>query len=107
MLGGLCGASKDVCPFFTLTATNYIGGFNRIGLRRGGASAEDVDLVKRMYGILVRSRQLFSTRVCELETLAGHPLADEFIAFVKSSKRGVSTRHGRVTFSRASVMEDA
>ncbi|MEY2796118.1 MAG: acyl-(acyl carrier protein)--UDP-N-acetylglucosamine/UDP-2-N-acetylglucose-2,3-diamine [Planctomycetota bacterium] len=100
MLGGLCGASKDVCPFFTLTATNYIGGFNRIGMRRGGATTEDIDLVRTMYGILVRSRKIHAERVQELESLAGQPLADEFIAFVRASKRGIAARHGRVTAAR-------
>ena len=102
MLGGLCGASKDVCPFFTLTATNYVGGFNRIGMRRGGASPAEIDLVRTMYGILVRSRKPYSQRLRELEALAGSPLADEFLAFVTSSKRGISTRHGRITSARAS-----
>jgi UDP-N-acetylglucosamine acyltransferase len=101
MLGGLCGASKDVCPFFTLSATNYIGGFNRVGMKRGGFSSTEIDLVREMYGIIVRSRLPFSQRVARLEALAGQPLADEFIAFVKGSRRGVSTRHGRVTSSRA------
>lgn len=100
MIGGLVGVSKDLCPFFTATATNYVGGFNRIGMRRGGATPAEIDLVRTMYAILVRSRAPFSTRVAELEKLAGSPLADEFIAFVKSSKRGISTRHGRVTSSR-------
>jgi hypothetical protein len=49
----------------------------------------------------VRSRLPFSQRVAQLEKLGGSPLADEFLAFVKGSKRGVSTRHGRVTSTRA------
>lgn len=101
MLGGLCGASKDVCPFFTLTATNYIGGYNRIGMRRGGASAEDVDMVKTIYGLLVRDRRPYSARIAALEALAGHPVADEFIAFARASKRGLTTRHGRATSARS------
>jgi UDP-N-acetylglucosamine acyltransferase len=107
MLGGLSGASKDVCPFFTLTATNYIGGFNRIGMRRGGATTEEIDLVRTMYGILVRSRKIYADRVRELESLAGHPLADEFIAFVRSSKRGVIGRHGRVTAARMTALSSS
>lgn len=102
MLGGLCGASKDVCPFFTLTATNYIGGYNRIGLRRGGGTAEDADMVKRIYGLIVRDRRPYSARLAALEQLAGHPIADEYIAFARGSKRGLTTRHGRATSSRSS-----
>jgi acyl-[acyl carrier protein]--UDP-N-acetylglucosamine O-acyltransferase len=70
-------------------------------MKRGGFTSADIDLVREMYGIIVRSRLPFSHRVAALEKLAGSPLADEFIAFVKGSKRGVSTRHGRVTSARS------
>ena len=100
MISGLAGVSKDVCPFFTVTNTNYIGSYNRIGMRRGGFAPADIDLVREIYGILVRSRVQYSARVRALEALAGTPLADEFIAFVKGSKRGIMTRHGRATSSR-------
>jgi UDP-N-acetylglucosamine acyltransferase len=106
MIGGLTGVSKDVCPFFTVTNTNYVGSYNRIGMRRGGASPADIDLVREIYGILVRSRKPYSQRVRALEALAGSPIADEFIAFVKSSKRGIMTRHGRETTSRRSSAGD-
>jgi UDP-N-acetylglucosamine acyltransferase len=101
MLGGLCGVTKDVCPFFTLSSTNYIGGYNRIGMKRGGFAASDIDVVREMYGLLVRDRRPYSQRVAAIERLAGHPLADEFIAFVRSSKRGLCTRHGRATSARS------
>jgi hypothetical protein len=51
--------------------------------------------------MIVRSRLPFSHRVAQLEKLAGSPLADEFLAFVKGSKRGISMRHGRVTSTRS------
>ena len=101
MIGGLCGASKDVCPFHTVTATNYVGGYNRIGMRRGGASPSDIEMARTIYGILVRDRKPYAQRVAALEALAGHPIADEYIAFVKASKRGIATRHGRATHARS------
>lgn len=70
-------------------------------MKRGGFASADIDLVREMYAIIVRSRLPFSQRVAQLEKLGGSPLADEFLAFVKGSKRGVSTRHGRVTSARA------
>ncbi|MFZ9882170.1 MAG: acyl-ACP--UDP-N-acetylglucosamine O-acyltransferase, partial [Phycisphaerales bacterium] len=106
MLGGLCGTTKDVCPFFTLSSTNYIGGYNRIGMKRGGFAASDIDVVREMYGLLVRDRRPYSQRVAAIERLAGHPLADEFIAFVRSSKRGLCTRHGRATSARSAGAEE-
>jgi len=106
MIGGLAGVSKDLCPFFMMTATNYVGGYNRVGLRRSGASPAEIELVREIYGILVRDRGVFSARVARLEALAGAPFADEFIAFVRGSKRGIATRRGRETSSRAPLGED-
>ena len=100
MVSGLAGVSKDVCPFFTVSNTNYVGSYNRIGMRRGGFAQGDIEMVRELYGIIVRSRLPYSARVRAVEALAGHPVADEFIAFIRSSKRGVMTRHGRATSAR-------
>jgi acyl-[acyl carrier protein]--UDP-N-acetylglucosamine O-acyltransferase len=70
-------------------------------MKRGGFSSAEIDLVRDMYGIIVRSRVPFSQRVAKLEAFAGQPLADEFLTFIKASKRGVSMRHGRLTSTRA------
>lgn len=106
MISGLAGVSKDVCPFFTVSNTNYVGSYNRIGMRRGGFAQPDIDMVREIYGLLVRSRRPYSARIRAIEALAGNPIADEFIAFIKSSKRGVMTRHGRATSARASGAAD-
>lgn len=106
MLGGLAGVSKDVCPFFTVSNTNYVGSYNRIGMRRGGMAQADIEVVREIYGILVRSGRPYSERLHRIEALAGNAIADEFIAFIKGSKRGVMTRHGRATSSRTGRTSD-
>jgi UDP-N-acetylglucosamine acyltransferase len=103
MISGLAGVAKDVCPFFTVSNTNYVGSYNRIGMRRGGFAPGDIEMVREIYGLLVRSRLPFSDRVRRIEALAGHPIADEFIAFIRSSKRGVMTRHGRASSARSAA----
>lgn len=100
MVGGLVGMTKDICPFFTASAFNYVGGYNRIGMRRSGMPQSDIEMVRTIYGILVRSREIHSTRVARVAEFAGHPIADEFLAFIKASKRGIATRHGRITSAR-------
>ena len=66
----------------------------------------DIDVVREIYGILVRGRVPYSERVRRVKALAGTPMADEFIAFIQSSKRGIMTRHGRATSSRGSAAAD-
>ena len=100
MIGGLVGMTKDVCPFFTATNFNYIGSYNRVGMRRAGFQPSDMDMVKTFYGMLVRGRTVYSRRIEALQAFAGHPMADEMLAFIAASKRGVATRHGRVTHAR-------
>jgi len=100
MIGGVVGMTKDVCPFFTASAFNYIGGFNRVGMRRAGIPQPDIEMTRTIYGILVKSREIYSARVARVAEFAGHPIADEFLAFIKASKRGIATRHGRVTSAR-------
>jgi acyl-[acyl carrier protein]--UDP-N-acetylglucosamine O-acyltransferase len=80
-----------------------VGSYNRIGMRRGGFAPGDIEMVREIYGLLVRSRLPFSDRVRRIEALAGHPIADEFIAFIRSSKRGVMTRHGRASSARSAA----
>lgn len=106
MISGLAGVSKDVCPFFTVSNTNYVGSYNRIGMRRGGFPQADIEVVREIYGLVVRSRKPYSARVRAVEALAGTPMTDEFIAFIKSSKRGVMTRHGRATSTRGAAAAD-
>lgn len=106
MISGLTGVSKDLCPFFTVSNTNYVGSYNRIGMRRGGFAQSDIEMVREIYGIIVRSRAPYSQRVRAVEALAGHPIADEYIAFIRGSKRGVMTRHGRVSSSRSLAAAD-
>jgi UDP-N-acetylglucosamine acyltransferase len=103
MVGGTVGMTKDLCPFFTASAFNYVGGYNRVGMRRAGIPQADIEMVRTIYGILVRSRDVHSTRVARVVELAGHPIADEFIAFLRTSKRGIATRHGRITSARDTV----
>jgi len=103
MIGGVVGMTKDVCPFFTASAFNYIGGYNRIGMRRAGIPQSDIEMVRSIYGILVRSREIHSARVARVAEFAGHPIADEFLAFIKASRRGIATRHGRITSARSTA----
>ena len=100
MLGGLVGMTKDICPFFTATSFNYIGSYNRVGMRRAGFQPSDLDMVKAIYGALVRSRDVYARRLDAVRAFAGHPIADEILAFIDASKKGVATRPGRITSAR-------
>ena len=102
MVGGLTGFSLDLPPFFMVTGINIAGSMNMIGMRRSGMPRDQIDAVRWVYKVLQRSRMPMPERVRELETRAGEPIVDEYIAFVKSSKRGIVPGEGTVMRGSAS-----
>jgi len=96
-LGGGMGLSLDLPPFFMLTATNIAASLNLIGMRRSGMPSEHIDAVRWVFKILQRSRLQTSAAVALLQQRAGEPIIDEYIAFVKSSKRNIAPAVGKAT----------
>lgn len=98
---GLAGASLDVPPWFTVTSTNCASSFNRIGLRRSGATPQQIDTVRWVYRTLVRSRHLLKHSLEELRARQSVPLVADYIRFIESAKRGVCLARGRSVESAA------
>ena len=101
-VGGLTGFSLDLPPFFMVTGINIAGSMNVVGMRRSGMPREQIETVRWVYKVLQRSRIPMPERVKELETRAGDPIVDEYVAFVKASKRGIVPGEG--TVMRGSAM---
>ncbi len=91
MLGGGCGASKDVPPFCTLRpmVLNSVAGLNIVGMRRAGLSPEERKEIKEAFKILYRSGLNVSDAKDKIRaTLASGP-ALEIAEFIEHSGRGI------------------
>lgn len=99
MIGGLCGISQDLCPFFMATAVNVTSAVNVVGMRRQGATASQIDTVRWIHQTICRSGLLLKSAIEVLRSRAGDPLVDEYLAFIAASKRGIVTTRGRTSAS--------
>jgi UDP-N-acetylglucosamine acyltransferase len=90
MIGGNAKIVQDCLPFvITDGAPGRARGLNGVGLRRAGIGPAQVRALKEAYRLLLRSslpREAALERMAALE----EPLVEEMIAFVRSSRRGIS-----------------
>ncbi len=100
MLSGLAGTALDVMPWFTVTLLNVAGSFNIVGLRRRDFASQDIDAVRWVYRLFCRSGLPVGVAKEKLLERAGHPIIDQYIAFIGQSNRPLCTMRGRKQDSR-------
>jgi UDP-N-acetylglucosamine acyltransferase len=100
MLTGSAGATRDLPPFFMLTGINVAGSLNMVGMRRQGLSHEQIEDVRWVYKTLYRRKLSPPTALEALRERADSPMVAEYIAFIESSKRGLTRGHGHPKRSR-------
>lgn len=85
------GISRDVPPY--VMVAGHFGkpyGLNSEGLKRQGFSKDSLQMLKKSYKLLYRSKLSFKQSMLEIETLAQtDPQVERFYAFIKSSERGI------------------
>lgn len=89
LMQGGSAISKDLPPYTIARGDNHICGLNIIGLRRAGFTPAQRLEIKQLYKALFRSRLRRAEALAAAETHFKSELAREFIAFVRSSKRGL------------------
>ena len=96
MVGGGTRVNKDIPPYF-MYAGLYVTpvGLNRVGLRRAGFSAADMQALKSAYKILYRSGLKLADALRRIETEIPTEHTLHLVNFIRSSKRGIcrETRH--------------
>lgn len=101
MIAGVVAITKDVPPFCMTSASGFggfIAGLNVVGLRRGGFTATQRAEIKQIYQLLYRSGlNMSQARDKMLAEMGGSVYAQEFAAFIASSKRGLSAEVRRVS----------
>jgi UDP-N-acetylglucosamine acyltransferase len=82
---------KDVPPFVTVAGnTAQPHGLNRVGLRRRGFSADEIDALRRAYKLLYRKGLTRAEAQLRLDALApASAHLQRFAEFLRASKRGI------------------
>lgn len=104
-VSGSMATSLDVPPYFMVTGDNIAGSLNLVGMRRSGMTREQIDSVRWIYRVLMRSGLPPRAALVQLRERAGDPLVDEYIRFVETAKRPII--HGTGRAARGSVTEAA
>ncbi|MBC23066.1 MAG: acyl-ACP--UDP-N-acetylglucosamine O-acyltransferase [Phycisphaerae bacterium] len=106
MIAGLCGITGNLCPWFTATSFNYAGSINIVGLRRSGATSDQVATVKWVFSLVCRSNRTVSDILQELRKRQDDELVKEYIDFIETSDRPLIRQRGRVTSKRQKTTEE-
>ncbi|MEM7630286.1 MAG: acyl-ACP--UDP-N-acetylglucosamine O-acyltransferase [Planctomycetota bacterium] len=90
MMSGGTGVSADVPPFCVVNERQRMGGVNRIGMRRSGMDASEVNAVRRAFTEAFK-RTLPRGEMLEILDRIGaeSPAVAEMAAFVRSAKRPI------------------
>jgi UDP-N-acetylglucosamine acyltransferase len=90
MVGGQSHITQDVPPFVTVDGrSSLIVGLNIIGLRRSGASNEDIQQLKEAYRLIYRSGYTWVETLAALERAYTDGPAAEFRPFLATTRRGM------------------
>jgi len=90
MLGGCEGMSMDLPPFCMIHHTKQVSALNLIGIRRAGLRSH-LPALRECFNLFYRHGYTNSRSIPLIESRLGDdPLVAEFVAFVKSTKRGVT-----------------
>jgi UDP-N-acetylglucosamine acyltransferase len=91
-IGACTAVTQDVLPFSLVVSerANRCFGINAVGLERQGFGAERIEVLKRAYRLLLRSKLNTAQAVERMRaTLDASSDVAELIAFIESSERGL------------------
>jgi UDP-N-acetylglucosamine acyltransferase len=86
MIGGLAGVVADVIPYGSVLGERaHLAGLNLVGLKRRGASRDDINGLRAAFGEMFEGEGSLQERVRRVgEKHAGNPLVREVVDFVTS-----------------------
>ncbi len=90
-ISGTSASTKDVPPFVIQQGFNIVVGVNVIGMRRAGLSSKQISAIRRLYHIVYLQNLSLPNAVQRAEAeLGGVDVVQEFLRFVRESKRGIN-----------------
>jgi UDP-N-acetylglucosamine acyltransferase len=89
MMAGMSAARDDIIPFgFALGQTGALVGLNIVGLRRRGATKEQMHRLRRAYRSLFLVEGRLPDRIDAIEReFGGDPLVDKIVAFIRAGEK--------------------
>jgi UDP-N-acetylglucosamine acyltransferase len=91
-LQGNSGVSQDLPPFLINSRINEVSGLNMIGMRRAGISSVDRIEMKKLYHLFFREGNSTSESMEKASDQFKSACCQEFLEFVKGSKRGICSK---------------
>ena len=94
MLAGGCATTRDVLPWFVLTAYNVAPSVNLVGMRRQGLTADDIATVRWVFKTINRRGLSIPSAIDEIRQRAGEaddPVVHRFTEFFDRSERPICT----------------
>ena len=95
MMQGGSAISKDLPPFCVARGDNGMAGLNTVGLRRVGLGTEQRSELRRLFHLLFRSGMRLSVALAAARDTFPEPVAQEVIAFVAATRRGICAATGK------------
>ena len=88
IIGGLAGVASDVIPYAAVVGNrDNLAGLNRIGLKRRGFSAADIQKIYRAYRMIFFGSGTFAERLAgTAEHYVGDPHVAKMIDFINAGK---------------------
>ena len=98
MLSGAVGTTRDVLPWFTVTATNVAASLNLVGMRRQGLTSDEIDLVRWVFKTINRRGLSLPAAIEEVRTRnngGDQPVLTRLLTFLENSERPICTAFKR------------
>lgn len=106
MVGGNAGVNTDLPPFFMYEGDRVeVKGLNRVGLKRAGFSAAEIQAIKDAYRILYRSKLKLKHALERIELEVPGPHARRLVEFIRSSRRGICRPSASFTAARSDELD--
>jgi UDP-N-acetylglucosamine acyltransferase len=96
MVGGCSGATMDVPPFTIIQNINQVCGINVVGMKRAGYTTDQISAVRQAYRMIYIQGDMLSVGLDRVEAELGDiDAVAEYVSFIRSAGRGISTWSGR------------
>ena len=102
MLSGAVGTTRDVLPWFTVTATNVAASLNLVGMRRQGLSSDEIDSVRWVFKTINRRGLSLPAAIEEVRIRHNggeQPVLGRLLKFLETAERPICTAFNRAARS--------